>query len=530
VDYVSQYYDDTYDWSAATLVTATSGATTANINFALVLGGHISGIVTDALGTPIAGANVSASLPGCCGWGGATSAADGTYLVTGLMPGSYRVQASGPYCPAGVTSPPCVGYASQYYDHTYDYSSATMVAATSGVTTPNIDFALAPGGSISGTVTDALGTPIAGAWMAADRNASAGGGGWATSAADGTYVITNLAPGSDVVSASVPGCPPASPPSSPPPAGGPCTPYPAWFYNGVCEYLAATPVSVTSGGVVTNINITLRPANPDCFDHAVSIGGLPFSDTRSTAGATTAPGESLPCGNMGATVWYEYTAPLSSPPAYNTTSVDTVGSSFNTAVAVYSQGVSPPGILTLVGCKAAGSGSLVSFTAAPGWRYYVQIGGQQGATGPLTVNISPDTDGDGDNVGDSLDNCPSNWNPDQLNTDAANTGDNRPGTDALGDACDDDIDGDGYTNAQEIALGKDPASYCRIMRGDVVGYDDPAGDGVVSVLDLGVVATRYTQHIPPAPERYNQDADNQISILDLGWIGADYIKRVSACP
>jgi hypothetical protein len=145
-------------------------------------------------------------------------------------------------------------------------------------------------------------------------------------------------------------------------------------------------------------------------------------------------------------------------------------------------------------------------------------------TPTATPTIDPTLDTDGDGVPDAIDNCRFVANADQLNTDAANTAVNRPGADGLGDACDDDIDGDGYTNAQEIALGKDPASYCRIMRGDV------DGDGVVSVLDLGIVATRYTQHIPPAPERYNQDADNQISILDLGWMAVDYIKRVSACP
>jgi len=368
-----------------------------------------------------------------------------------------------------------VGYASKYYNGTYDYSAATLVAAASGVTTPGINFALSPGGTISGKVINALGTPVAGAWVTADRNAGAGGGGWATSAADGTYLLTNLAPGSDVVGASVLSCPPASPPSSPPLTGGPCTPYPIWFYSGTCEYLAATPVPVVSGVTATNIDITLRPANPDCFDHAVSIGGFPFSDTRSTAGATTAPGEGLPCGNMGATVWYEYTAPPS-PAAPNTTSVDTVGSNFNTAVAVYSQGVSPPGILTLVGCKASGSGSLVNFTASPGMRYYFQIGGQFAATGQLVVNVSPDTDGDG------------------------------------------------YTDIEETRLGKNPAVYCNIMRADV------DGDGAVSILDLTRVAQYFIQSIPPAPARYNQDGDNKISILDLTRMAQVFIQHVSACP
>jgi Thrombospondin type 3 repeat len=104
-------------------------------------------------------------------------------------------------------------------------------------------------------------------------------------------------------------------------------------------------------------------------------------------------------------------------------------------------------------------------------------------------------------VGHGAGLCPGIANADQLNTDAANTALNRPGADPFGDVCDGDIDGDGYTNAQEIALGKDPALYCPIMRADV------DGDGAVSILDLTKAAQYFAQSVPPAPERYKQDAD-----------------------
>jgi hypothetical protein len=140
---------------------------------------------------------------------------------------------------------------------------------------------------------------------------------------------------------------------------------------------------------------------------------------------------------------------------------------------------------------------------------------------PRSFNILADADLD--QVADVVDNCPLIPNSDQLNTDAANAAANRAGADALGDACDDDIDGDGYTDTQEAALGRDPAAYCPIMRADV------DGDGVMSVLDLAEVAKYYTVHIPPAPELYNQDADNQISILDLGIMAVFYTQHVTAC-
>ena len=145
-------------------------------------------------------------------------------------------------------------------------------------------------------------------------------------------------------------------------------------------------------------------------------------------------------------------------------------------------------------------------------------------TPTATPTIDPTLDSDGDGVPDAIDNCPSVANPDQKNTDAGNTALNRPGADTLGDACDDDIDGDGYTNTQEAAIGKDPDTYCAIMRADV------DGDGVVSILDLTKVALFFTQSAPPAPTRYLQDADHVISILDLTRMGLLFTLPVSSCP
>lgn len=139
---------------------------------------------------------------------------------------------------------------------------------------------------------------------------------------------------------------------------------------------------------------------------------------------------------------------------------------------------------------------------------------------------TPPVDADLDGVYDGDDNCPAVANADQANLDAANTAANRPGGDALGDACDDDADGDGYTDAAELARVpvENPLSYCTIMRADV------DADGVVSILDLTRVASKFTQAIPPAPARYAQDADSLITILDLTRMANDFIQNVSACP
>lgn len=89
-----------------------------------------------------------------------------------------------------------------------------------------------------------------------------------------------------------------------------------------------------------------------------------------------------------------------------------------------------------------------------------------------------------------------------------------------------DLDDDGYSNAQEEALGKDPNVYCTAMRADV------NSDGVVNILDLGAVAGFYQMGVPTAPQRYDQGPppmDNVINILDLSKMGSVYRQSVTTC-
>ncbi len=90
--------------------------------------------------------------------------------------------------------------------------------------------------------------------------------------------------------------------------------------------------------------------------------------------------------------------------------------------------------------------------------------------------------------------------------------------------CNPDTDGDGYTDGQEVTLGKDPLTYCAIMRADV------NADGKVNLLDLGAVAAWFGQSIPPAPARYDQNADRKINLLDLGAMANRFGQTVMACP
>jgi hypothetical protein len=79
--------------------------------------------------------------------------------------------------------------------------------------------------------------------------------------------------------------------------------------------------------------------------------------------------------------------------------------------------------------------------------------------------ISLDADGDGYNH--DSDNCRLVANPTQADLDG----------DGIGDACDDDIDGDGLSNTQEAALGTDPRK------------PDTDGDGLTDGAEVNTYGT-----------------------------------------
>lgn len=123
--------------------------TTSAVNFTASAGGTLTGMVTDAGGTPLSGITVYIGNQDGS-FGDTSTDASGIYTAIGLPSGSYRVLFR-----------PSSDYIPEAYNDRPDFGQADLVAVTAPNTVSGINAALAKGGAISGTVTDAgTGAPI----------------------------------------------------------------------------------------------------------------------------------------------------------------------------------------------------------------------------------------------------------------------------------------------------------------------------------------------------------------------------------
>ncbi|MBX7245348.1 MAG: hypothetical protein K1X53_07600 [Candidatus Sumerlaeaceae bacterium] len=141
-------------------------------------------------------------------------------------------------------------------------------------------------------------------------------------------------------------------------------------------------------GVTGNMTLSIRlqPANNDLANAPTITGCFGTVTTISTC-ATKEPGEPNHGGNAGgSSIWFKWTSPTS-----DIVTFDTLGSSFDTLLAVYTS--VGPSIATLQLVKEndddlPNTTSKVTFTAAQATTYYIAIDGKNGASGSARLNWS----------------------------------------------------------------------------------------------------------------------------------------------
>ena len=238
--YAPQWWKYAGSSSKATPLHVRRGSHITGINARLVIGGVIAGTVR-------AGRPSGPGLGGVCvvaiGRGRAVgifqqavSHKDGSYRISGLGTGRYRVQ----------FVPQC-GTKGNYVGRSHN----GLVTVTNGKTTRGVNAFLLPGAEITGTVTAAQGgAPLAGICVFAfpvftGHGLVLIGGGEIQTGKQGRYVITGLPPGRYVVSFSG-GC-------------GNQGSYAPQYYNGKSSGAAADPVVLAVGQHAAGIEITLLP-------------------------------------------------------------------------------------------------------------------------------------------------------------------------------------------------------------------------------------------------------------------------------
>ncbi len=404
-----------------TPVQVTDGATTSGINFALGVGGTLTGTVTDAgTGAPLAEAWVAVYNSAGNFVDGHTTSASGGYSMDGLATGTYyaKTHASG-HLPELYDDIPCTTWG------TCPALGGTPIGITAGATTTGVDFSLSLGGRISGTVTSsASAAPLAdvhvqifdtAGFVAGSAYTDASGlytcdsGGGQAGLTGSYYARTSNNQG-----------------------------YIEELYNNVacpgqaCGLVGAGPISVTPGATTTGIDFALEPGGRISGTITSSATGAPLANVRVdiytstgkyvTGGNTNTSGvyvsrDGLPTGTYYARTWNEQgyvdelhndiacplqscgvtggalinvTAPLTSvinfaldPGGHVSGAVrDPTGQPLQVAILIYSSGG------TLLGYgHTNGSGTYTTSTGLPTGTYYARSSNSVGYIDELYDNI-----------------------------------------------------------------------------------------------------------------------------------------------
>jgi Carboxypeptidase regulatory-like domain len=237
-NWLTQWWKNASSSEAATDVVVGAGATVSGINAAMQPGGTIRGTVTNNTGTPLPGICIYvSSATGGSGSGYATSAADGTYSVTGLPADSYTVEFS-PGCGSASQN-----WLIQWWKNASSSEAATDVVVGVGATVSGINAAMHPGGTITGKVTGNTGAALSHICVSV---AGAGEVGFYSGETNshGMYSVSGLPANSYSVEFTS------------------CANPPKWlsqYWKASSSEDLATWVSVAAGKTVSGINATMHP-------------------------------------------------------------------------------------------------------------------------------------------------------------------------------------------------------------------------------------------------------------------------------
>jgi hypothetical protein len=159
-------------------------------------------------------------------------------------------------------------------------------------------------------------------------------------------------------------------------------------WSSSCSGTAATATVVMSASASCGATFTLstsvsRPAN-DALSAAVVISGTSGTASGSNVNATKESGEGNHAGNAGGkSVWWSWT-----PTGSGSTTITTLGSPFDTLLAVYT-GTSVAALTTIVSNDdTVGTTSSVTFTATSGQPYFIAVDGYNAASGAIALTWS----------------------------------------------------------------------------------------------------------------------------------------------
>ena len=186
-----QWWDGASTYASAKTLTLAAGQTRTGVNASLPAAASISGRVTGPAGASLGQQRVQVEVY-AAGSGGmllktATTQGDGSYTVTGLVAGSYKVKFV-----------PSQGLLSEWWNDSADFTSAATITLASGQSRTGVNAALSAAALISGRVTLPDGvvkttSSLSVAVVSATSEYSYAG--FASVAEDGSYSLGNIAPG-----------------------------------------------------------------------------------------------------------------------------------------------------------------------------------------------------------------------------------------------------------------------------------------------------------------------------------------------